>query len=355
MNILIDQGKYYFYNDIRIEKQLPVANYELQHDVKGNCWLQTLEPFKVPQKIYETGTMDRVIMKKCFFSENKNMGVLLTGNKGQGKSLDAKLLSKETELPVICVNRSIPIGTDFISFLNDIKQDYVLFIDEFEKLFKSGGYSDDVDGDGGSKMHTQQSFLTFMDGVLTNSNKILFLLTTNSDVNEYFINRTSRIKFLKRYDELPEELFLSICNDRLKNHPKKDELIKDLELNISLVNLNIDVLISIIDDVILLDRPYSEFANIYNYSIEKYKYELYASTDGEKEKLVDFISVGYKLRPDSNYVSGYNITNMLKLTKDEIDFESISSGKKDKMTKTTYRMVPFKSMSQSANKEAFTV
>lgn len=313
MNILKDRNKYFFYNSLTIEKTLKSKTYLFNFDEFGNCWLEDIEEFKFPKKIYNVDKQLRVHIKKSFDNYTKNLGVLLTGNKGQGKSLTAKLICKDMGLPTIVINKPIPKDVNFINFFNNIKQNHVLFVDEFEKLFSHKTNSDEkTDG-----YHKQDVFLSFMDGVLTNEHKVLFLLTANEEVNQYFINRPSRIKFLVEYDELPEELFNLITDDKLNNKAFKD----DLEANISLVNLNVDLLISIIEDINLFEMPFSEFKEIYNYKFEQYRYEVYTIID-EVEKFENIINSTRRFKPTETYLAGYSVNEMVKFTKEEIIFKA---------------------------------
>ena len=312
MNILKDNGKYTFFNSLTIEKELEAKNYIFDYDSLGNCFLRDAEDFKLPNKIYDVNGNMRKDINKAFSNYDKNLGVLLTGAKGQGKSLNAKLLCKEMGLPVIMINKSIEKDVNFVEFFNGIKQDYCMFIDEFEKLFDNNVHSDNnVD------YHKQDVFLSFMDGVLTNKHKVLFLLTTNESVNEYFINRPSRVKFLQDYNELPEELFHQIVDDRLDNKEYKP----DLEDNVSLINMNIDLLISIVDDINLFDRPFSEFKETYNYKLQNYRYEMFKIVDG-KEYYESFFSTRKKIKPSVRYIDSMSVEEMVKFNKDEIIFKA---------------------------------
>jgi len=333
MNILNDSGRYFFYNSLTIETKLAPKNYLFNFDAKGNCFLEDIDGFKLPEKIYDIDKDLRLLAKKSFAHNDTNLGVLLTGNKGQGKSVTAKLLCTDMGLPVVVINKPIPNEINFIKFLKEIKQDYVLFIDEFEKLFKSTN----AHGADKNENHSQESFLSFMDGVLTNDTKTMFLLTTNESVNEFLINRPSRIKFMKEYNELPEELFDMIVDDKLENKSYKE----DLEQNVSFLNLNIDLLINIINDINMLDKPFSTFANLYNYKFEQYRYDVYVSENGAKEKWDCIKTLDGKPKYSSRYLAGYDVEKMIKLTKDEIVFESTDyDDKEGEEIKVVVRMVP---------------
>lgn len=339
MHILKDKDRYFFYNALTIEDTLQVKEYLFNFDDLGNCWLEDIENFKLPSKIYDVNTDLRTHISNSFNKFDKNLGVLLTGNKGQGKSLEAKLICKEMNLPVIVVNKPIPQDVNFVKFFNDIKQNYVLFVDEFEKLFKEkSGNDEKVDS-----YHKQEIFLSFMDGVLTNEHKVLFLLTTNDSVNEFFINRPSRIKFLVEYNELSEQLFDLITNDRLVNKDFRE----DLENNVSLINLNIDLLISIIEDINLFNKPFSEFKNIYNYKFEQYKYEVYYILNGA-EKYDGTFNSGKRIKNSDNVINNHHVKRLVKFTKDEIVFSTMrwSEDKKgkEKYEEVYMKLVPYQSM-----------
>jgi len=338
MNILNNNGKYHFFNALKIEDKLESKNYLFNFDDNGNCWLEDIEEFKFPSTIYTVDGEFRNYIKKSFDSYQKNLGVLLTGNKGMGKSLTAKLICTDLNQPVIIINKQIPADVNFITFLSNIKQDHTLFVDEFEKLFDSRKTENKTDG-----YHTQESFLSFMDGVTSNEHKVLFLLTANESVNEFFINRPSRIKFLHEYSELSEDLFNMIVDDKLVNKNYK----KDLEENVSLVNLNIDLLISIIDDMNLFDKPFSEFKEYYNYKFEQYKYEVYHIENGN-DVFKTIHTSSKKIKYTDTYIAGESVIEMLVFKKEEIVFKAkdwIESKGKEVEVDIVVKLVPFNKMS----------
>ncbi|HEY9705284.1 MAG TPA: ATP-binding protein, partial [Allocoleopsis sp.] len=298
-----------------IIEKLESKNYLFNFDDFGNCFLEDTDDFKFPEKIYDIDKDLRELVKKSYESNKSNLGVLLTGNKGQGKSVTAKLICKDLGLPVVMINKPIPSNINFIKFLKEIKQDYVLMLDEFGKIFDSSSYNEE-----GNKVsyHTQESFLSLMDGALTSEFKTVFLMTSNEEVNSYLINRPSRIKFVKEYDELPEELFELIVEDKLVNKEFK----KDLQEHISFLNLNVDLLINIISDINLFNKPFSTFANLYNYKFEKYRYDVWISKEGGDERWEKTVYLDYKPKYTHNYISSWPVKKMIKCDRDEVIFES---------------------------------
>lgn len=301
MNILKENDKYFFYNDVLIEKKLKAGNYRLNFSTMSKtCWLEKEKNFSFPEKVYDfdNDMIDFII--KDFTTTNSNIGVHLTGSKGQGKSMTSKLICDRLDLPVILLTKKIPQEIDFISFLNSIEQPYILFIDEFEKLFLDKNNQDDI------KYHTQTTFLSFMDGSMSSNNKILFLLTTNEKINDKLHNRPSRIKYSKTYDYLKDEVFHEVVIDKLINK----DYYEDLKRNVSMFNLNIDLLINIIETINKFDKPFSSFKEFYNYSIQNFTYRVYKIIDN-KEILIDILQLKNKVSINDTYIDGYEIVSML--------------------------------------------
>ena len=63
----------------------------------------------------------------------KNIGVLLNGAKGTGKTVTAKIMANKLGLPVIICDKSYD---GLATFLASINHDCIFFFDEFEKNFR---------------------------------------------------------------------------------------------------------------------------------------------------------------------------------------------------------------------------
>jgi len=160
-------------------ESLPVAIYALERNpMTGQLYLTKMEDkFSLPSKIYgvERSFIDRV--KKTYSNTDGNLGVLMSGVKGTGKSITAKQICNELGLPVVVIKERFTSTPDFINALQD---NAVVFFDEYEKMY---------DG-------SDHSILTVMDGVLTTEYRKVFLLTTNSTyVNENMLQRPGRIRY----------------------------------------------------------------------------------------------------------------------------------------------------------------
>lgn len=252
--ILKQNNTYNFISEYTILKELPNSIYELDWDLFSNCSLKELQKeFTLPSKIYETDKeknfKKRVI--HSYKSINKNLGVLLIGKKGTGKSVCAKSLCNELGIPVILIKKSIPKKVDFMSFLEKYEGEYVLFIDEFEKIFLD--YTEEEN-------YTQEDLLSFFDGVSTNKKRMI-LLTSNSQINDHFINRPSRVKFLRNYSGIDLELGSLIIKETLEIKEFSEDLISNINSEIC----TIDILTSIIEEINIHKIPYSEFKEDFNF------------------------------------------------------------------------------------------
>ena len=180
---------------------LPVGIYTVAYSPMIGFFLQKKPNFTVPEKIYgNTAHIDRWI--KVQNNVDKNLGILLSGIKGGGKTLDAKLFCLRSKRPVIIIDTPMT-DSAFFSFLqNPAFRGAILFFDEFEKVYKS--------------KEAQNSLLTLFDGVY--NTKFTFLLTINQpNISEYFFNRPSRIKYVKEYNNISYDTIKEICNDKLEN------------------------------------------------------------------------------------------------------------------------------------------
>jgi hypothetical protein len=129
---------------------------------------------------------------------------MLTGEKGSGKTLLAKLLAvtaAEAGVPTIVINEPW-CGEGFNSFMQMIEQPTVILFDEFEKVYDK----DD-----------QEKMLTLLDGVYPS--KKLFILTCNDKwrVDSHMRNRPGRIFYSLDFKGLEQDFIMEYCADNLDN------------------------------------------------------------------------------------------------------------------------------------------
>ncbi len=299
MSIIRDNNTLRIYNgSVSIDRYLePTKNYELNWDA-GGCKLDIVEGFAFPEKLYDVEEKFRKQILRTFRAQNRNVGVLYEGYKGQGKTINAKLLCREANLPVILINNRIPQQVDFVQFINSLKTDLIVYIDEFEKLFPQTYTSNQQDG-----FHSQESFLGFMDGAIGGKYKRLFVLTTNDNVNDKLINRPSRVRYYRRYSQMDPKVYDMIIEDKLVN--KQHE--KDLRENLTTFDCTVDLLTTVIEEINIHDMSYSSFKDVFNHKPNVYRYERYSQDKMGRWTLKDRFETSRKIeRTDTTIAGNYN-------------------------------------------------
>lgn len=190
----------------------------------------------------------------------RNLGVLLNGAKGTGKTVTAKVLSNELNLPVILCERPYP---GLSKFLASINQDCIFFFDEFEKNFRMK--CDDGEDCAG------EDLLSIMDGVYNANHCHVFLLTTNElKVNDNLISRPSRIRYLKSFGDVVDKKILEEFIDDNLNYPEyKDEIMDFID---TLTMATIDIVKSIVEEVNIHNCGIASFKDFFNVKEAVYKY-----------------------------------------------------------------------------------
>lgn len=238
--------------------KLPNKNFVIHFDKeKEEYYGVEVDEFTLPEKIYGDYSKDIQTYLKSFNTLDKNLGILLAGYKGAGKSLMAKQFMIEANLPVLIVEEPFT-GSKFNDFINSINQEVVVFFDEFEKVYK--------------EQEQQEELLTLFDGVI-NSKKI-FLLTANRDnINEFFENRPSRIKYLKDFKTVDKTLLQEIMDDLLEDKSHEEELIDIVN---TLGECGKDLIISLIEEVNMSSESPLEAVKRMNIKIPDARYDYVA-------------------------------------------------------------------------------
>lgn len=189
---------------IDLHELLPAGNYVIKEDQFGSLYLEHIEDFKPLAKMYgdTLKNTDRII--QTFLDRPAATGVMLTGEKGSGKTLLSKNVCIELAkqgIPTIIINAPWH-GDRFNTFMQSIEQPCVIVFDEFEKTYNSD---------------EQESILTLLDGVFPS--KKLFMLTCNDKwrVDYHMRNRPGRIYYMLDFKGLGAEFITEYCNDNLKN------------------------------------------------------------------------------------------------------------------------------------------
>jgi len=246
------------YGDLpTVSNTLPKGVYELGFDafLKEFFLTHISDSFGLPEKVYgiEKGLNTRIT--QTYKSLNKNFGVLLKGLKGTGKTVLAKQVCNELELPTILVNQSFD---NMGGFINSINQDIIILFDEFEKTYSLSPYGDDDDGE----KKSVGSLLTLMDGVFTSKNKRLFILTTNTvNLPDTMISRPSRIRYIKEFSDLTMEDIHEVLLDSVDDVKLIHGLVEILK---ELKNITVDIVKSMAEEANIYGIVTNEFFEIFN-------------------------------------------------------------------------------------------
>ena len=287
-NILKFNKDYKFFDFFERVEYLPNKVLVVNLDPFGNPYLTEDDDFVVPTKVYSNDAEFITHVLNYWQKTDKPFGVLLEGKKGLGKSFTAKLICIKLGIPIIKITQQI--NHHVFTMLNKIKQEHVIFIDEFEKTFDQVKNKQKEVQD-----VTQEDFLSFLDGSNTNNTKRLFMVTVNNSVNSFLLNRPTRIRYVRNYELLEDNIIEEVINDKLLDK----QFLPDLIDNIEREELNLDCLIEIIHEINITGRPYSEFKDFFNYQIEKNNYEFYLIKEDKTLELLDTAihPAGYTMYP----------------------------------------------------------
>lgn len=249
-------------------EELPLGTYSLEVSMSGPYFARISDSEEVA-KIYGDSAQRAERILNTFDSRESSTGVLLSGEKGSGKSLLARLISETARdtrgMPTIFI-KSGPSTDNIESMLNALDHPATVIFDEFEKNF------DRTD---------QNGLLTLLDGTAATKHLFVFTVNQQSGINEYMINRPGRIFYNLTFDALTEDFIVEYGNDLLSNKKWVEELVL---VSQRIHKINFDMLKSIVEE----SNRYNEspfetvkWLNI-NTSEQVYTYELtFIDADGK--------------------------------------------------------------------------
>lgn len=216
------------------DRLLEPHNYVMKVDPMTGFYMDKIEDFQLPTKLYGDTTSMASRILQTFQERKTGTGVLLVGEKGSGKTLLTKKISMEARslgIPTIVINTPL-CGDQFNSIIQQIDQPVIVLFDEFEKV-----YDDDQ----------QNMLLTLFDGVF--SSKKLFLLTSNDKyrINAHMKNRPGRIYYMIEFSGLEEKFIQEYCDDNLIYKERKEEICKISQIWGN--NFNFDMLKAMVEEI----------------------------------------------------------------------------------------------------------
>jgi Holliday junction resolvasome RuvABC ATP-dependent DNA helicase subunit len=255
---------------------MPKGVYCIRVPMMGPIFYENIkEDFSINHKIYGHPQLivDRV--KKTFENTKGNLGVLLNGVKGTGKSVTAEMLCNQFgtdfNMPCILINENI---NGLAEILSELKQDVIVFVDEFEKVFsrEEDGYVRDY----------SKNILTIMDGALKSEYRRLFVFTTNEiRINENMLSRPGRIRYIINFGNMTPSVIKEVIDDLLINKSNKEEIL-DYILNLQIITM--DIVKSVIEECNIHGDLPVDFKSIFNATEKTNMFNIYEGCFDEKNQ-----------------------------------------------------------------------
>jgi hypothetical protein len=260
-----------------LHEKLPVGTYTVGFDkMSGTFYLEQIESFELSGKIYGNATRHADRILQTFLSRPNATGVMLTGEKGSGKTLLTKKIAVDAAaqgIPTVVINQPWA-GEGFNAFMQMIDQPTVIIFDEFEKVYDR---------------ETQEQMLTLLDGVYPS--KKLFMLTCNDKwrVDSHMRNRPGRIFYMIDFKGLDSDFIREYCNDNLN---AKEYIEKICSIASLFGEFNFDMLKAMVEEMNRYNESPTDVMKLLNAKPEfsdeaKYKVELQVDGIEIDGKMVD--------------------------------------------------------------------
>lgn len=237
MTNFVQSNQAFFVDDTTPENRhesLPPGNYMIQKNPNtGALFFVQMESFTLPTKMYGniSSRADRIL--NTFYDRPNTTGVLLSGEKGSGKTQLARVISaraKEQGIPTIVINAPW-CGEGFNKLMQSITQPVIVFMDEFEKVYDS---------------EDQESVLTLLDGTVTGKKMFIFTVNDKWRINAHMRNRPGRIFYLIEFGGLSHEFIVEYCKDNLNDQSQLDSVTRVAML---FEEFNFDMLKALVEDM----------------------------------------------------------------------------------------------------------
>lgn len=278
-----------------VYERLPVGTYVIEQDMHGTFYMDKIDDFKAPKRVYGNTLRHADRIMRTFQDRPVCTGVMLAGEKGSGKSLLAKMLSVDAaklEMPTIVINRPW-CGDGFNKLMQEINQPCVVLFDEFEKV-----YDEDQ----------QEQILTLFDGMFPT--KKLFVLTCNDKwrVDQHMRNRPGRIYYMLDFEGLEHDFIEEYCQENLLNKAHIEGVTKIASL---FSKFNFDMLKAMVEEMNRYGETAQEVMQMLNTKPEygdKMEYDVQMVVDGVPISEEDAGDTTWRGNPMTNKLEvGYQV------------------------------------------------
>lgn len=216
--------------------------YNLKYERYGvGSYFEEDGSLNLPKKIYTTKDDDIFIKRvNTYFEKTLKLstGVMLSGVKGTGKTVMAKIIAKNSNLPIIVVDENFPTS-QINDFFRKFSTPVAVIFDEVDKHWDT------------------EDLLGWLDGIQTNAKKLVLFTCNNENlVNEYLKDRCSRVRYTRHFEANDNARFLKeILKDKGIAENEIESTYTFIINNFNL--LSIDNILSFIDEKLI----FSELSN----------------------------------------------------------------------------------------------
>lgn len=210
--------------------------YNLKYERYGvGSYFEEDGSLNLPKKVYTTKDDDIFIKRvNTYFEKTSKLstGVMLSGVKGTGKTVMAKVIAKNSNLPIIVVDEDFPTS-QINDFFRKFTTPVAVIFDEVDKHWNT------------------EDLLGWLDGVQTNAKKLVLFTCNNEDqVNDYLKDRCSRVRYTRHFETNDNARFLKeILKDKGIANEEIDPTYNFIVNNFNL--LSIDNILSFIDEKLM--------------------------------------------------------------------------------------------------------
>lgn len=268
MKVICTGNTYRVYgDDLEVFDSLPTGAYHVNFSEMTGFSLSTHPDIEIHEKMYGVHEQKSEKVLDAFDVFERSLGVILSGDKGIGKSMFAKLLcvkAMQRGFPVVVIDQYIP---GIARFIESIDQEAVILFDEFDKTFSTRSMTD--------THNPQTELLSLFDGI--SPGKKLFVITCNNlrDVSDLLVNRPGRFHYHFRFEYPNAQEICDYLNDHLneKYRGQIDSVVSFAQK----IPINYDCLRSIAFELNAGESFGSAIKdlNIVNINSEKYRFELH--------------------------------------------------------------------------------
>lgn len=308
-------SNYEIYDDsIQSFDQLPAKTFRVCFSKMTGFYLEEIQNIRITEKLYGVHLEKAEKVLKTFSVFDRSLGVILSGDKGIGKSAFAKLLSSiamQRGIPVVVVDTFYP---GIASYIDKIDQEVVILFDEYDKTF--GGVKT-ADGDSDA----QSGLLTLFDGLSVG--KKLFVVTCNDlrSISSYMVNRPGRFHYHFRFEYPTSPEIVQYLSDKLQ--PEYHSEIQKVVSFAQRVDTNYDCLRAIAFEL-NTGSSFEEAVkdlNIIHLDRSRYDLYLYFEDGVVMNSLNMYIDMFRAGEAETAYFYDTNGENLLDVTFDPSDFK----------------------------------